>query len=66
MLFYNKDLFDAAGEAYPADDMTWGEYERLAERLTFCETADGLRNTPSYGWLWSPTGRCRMGNYADE
>lgn len=34
VLFYNKDLFDAAGEAYPADDMTWGEYERLAERLT--------------------------------
>ncbi|WP_159442080.1 ABC transporter substrate-binding protein [Clostridium sp. Marseille-P2415] len=34
MLFYNKDLFDRAGAAYPAEQMTWDEYCSLAESLT--------------------------------
>jgi len=32
-LFYNKDIFDAAGESYP-ENLTWAEYEALAARLT--------------------------------
>lgn len=34
VLFFNKDIFDAVGEPYPNNDMTWGEYEELVARLT--------------------------------
>ena len=30
VLFYNKDIFDAAGVPYPDNDMTWTEFEELA------------------------------------
>ena len=30
VLFYNKDLFDAAGIAYPTNDMTWEQYAETA------------------------------------
>lgn len=34
VLFYNKDLFDAANVAYPTNDMTFEEYDALARQLT--------------------------------
>jgi multiple sugar transport system substrate-binding protein len=34
LVFYNKDLFDAAGVPYPANDITLDEYDALARRLT--------------------------------
>ena len=34
ILYYNKDIFDKAGIAYPSNDMTWTEWEQLAGRLT--------------------------------
>jgi len=34
ILYYNKDIFDRAGVPYPSNDMTWGEWEQLAGRLT--------------------------------
>lgn len=34
VLYYNKDLFDAAGVEYPSNDMTWQEYYDLAAKLT--------------------------------
>jgi multiple sugar transport system substrate-binding protein len=34
LVFYNKDLFDAAGVPYPANDMTLDQYDALARRLT--------------------------------
>lgn len=34
VLFYNKTLFDKAGVAYPTNDMTWEEYEALANKMT--------------------------------
>ena len=34
VLFYNKDIFDRAGQPYPPNDMTWAEYEQLALRMT--------------------------------
>ena len=33
-LFYNKDLFDAAGVAYPTSDWTWDDLMAAAEQLT--------------------------------
>lgn len=34
VLFYNKDLFDAAGKEYPTNDMTFEEYDALAREMT--------------------------------
>ena len=34
VLFYNKDVFDAAGVEYPSNDMTWDQYAELAKKLT--------------------------------
>jgi multiple sugar transport system substrate-binding protein len=33
-LFYNKDIFDNAGIAYPDASWTWDDLERVAKRLT--------------------------------
>lgn len=34
VVFYNKDLFDAKGVAYPTNDMTFEEYDALARQMT--------------------------------
>lgn len=34
VVFYNKDLFDAKGVAYPTNDMTFEEYDALAREMT--------------------------------
>jgi len=34
VLFYNKDLFDAAGIAYPTEAWTWAEVIKAAKQLT--------------------------------
>ena len=34
VLFYNRDLFDAAGLEYPTTDWTWAEEQAAAEQLT--------------------------------
>jgi multiple sugar transport system substrate-binding protein len=34
VIFYNKDVFDKAGVAYPDNDMTFAEYDALARRMT--------------------------------
>jgi len=33
-MFYNKDLFDAAGVAYPTNDWTWDDFVSIAQKLT--------------------------------
>ncbi len=47
VLFYNKDLFDAAGVAYPTNDMTWEQYADLAKQMT----SDGVFGTHYHTWL---------------
>jgi multiple sugar transport system substrate-binding protein len=44
ILYYNKDIFDAAKVPYPSNDMTWKEWEQLAEKLT-----SGTGNNKIYG-----------------
>lgn len=34
VIFYNKDIFDAAGVAYPTNDMTFEEYDALARQVS--------------------------------
>ena len=47
VFFYNKDLFDAANEPYPTNDMTWEQYAEVAKRLT----KDGVYGTHYHTWL---------------
>ena len=49
VLFYNKDLFDAAGVAYPTNDMTWDEYADLAIQMTDAEQS--IYGTHYHTWL---------------
>lgn len=46
VMYYNKDIFDAANEPYPSNDMTWTEFEETAKRLT-----SGEGSTKKYGAL---------------
>jgi multiple sugar transport system substrate-binding protein len=34
LLYYNRKIFDAAGEAYPTPEWTWDDYLAAAQRLT--------------------------------
>ena len=48
VLFYNKDLFDKAGVAYPTDDWTWDDFLNAAQSLT---VKQGNR-VSQYGFWW--------------
>ena len=44
VLFYNKDMLDAAGLDYPTAETTWEELSEMAEKLTVRD-ADGVPTT---------------------
>lgn len=45
VLYYNKNLLDAAGVAYPDDSWTWDDLQAAAEKLT---VVDASGNTTQY------------------
>ncbi len=45
VLYYNKDIFDEAGVAYPTDDWSWDDLRAAAEQLT---VKDAGGNTERY------------------
>ena len=49
VLYYNKDLFDAAGVDYPTNDMTWEQYAELAKKMT--DADKGIYGTHYHTWL---------------
>ena len=66
-VFYNKDMFDAVGEAYPPTDWndktwTWDRMMNICSKIAYQDTADptnstwclsrGLYPINSYAWLW--------------
>lgn len=53
VLFYNKDLFDAKGIAYPTNDMTWDEYDALARQMT--DTTFGSQVYGGHYHTWRST-----------
>lgn len=53
VLFYNKDLFDAAGVDYPTNDMTWDEYDALARKMT--DTTFGEQVYGAHYHTWRST-----------
>ena len=50
VLFYNKDIFDEAGVAYPSNDMTWAEFEELAGKVTLGEGATKKHGAYFHSW----------------
>ena len=53
-LFYNKDLFDAAGLEYPQRDWTWSDLEKAAIALTKDTDNDGKIDQWGYTFPWWP------------
>ncbi|MBQ8162697.1 MAG: sugar ABC transporter substrate-binding protein [Clostridia bacterium] len=49
ILFYNKDLFDEAGVAYPTNDMSWEEYKEKA--LAIADPSKDIYGTHYHTWL---------------
>jgi len=66
VLFYNQDLFDEAGVAYPNDSWTWADYLAAAQKLTR-HSADPARQRYGcvidfwgariYPWIWQNGGQ---------
>jgi multiple sugar transport system substrate-binding protein len=50
VLFYNKDIFDKAGIAYPSNDLTWTQFEQLAQRLTSGSGANKIWGAHFHSW----------------
>ncbi len=50
LLFYNKDVFDAAGVAYPNNDMTFDEYDALARSVTNTEFGNQVYGAHYHTW----------------
>ena len=48
-LYYNRDLFDAAGEPYP-ENLTWDQYRDLAARLTRGSGATKVSGSHLHTW----------------
>jgi multiple sugar transport system substrate-binding protein len=50
ILYYNKDIFDAAGVDYPTNDMTWSEFDAVARELTSGSGADKIYGAHFHVW----------------
>ena len=53
VVYYNRDLFDAAGLSYPAGNWTWADFLDAARTLT--QDKDGDGRTDQYGVGISPS-----------
>lgn len=49
VVYYNKDMFDAAGVVYPGNDWTWDEFIASATALTQDTDGDGLMDQYGLG-----------------
>lgn len=50
VLYYNKDIFDAAGVAYPTNDMTWTQWEEMCAQLTSGEGSSKIYGGYLHTW----------------
>jgi multiple sugar transport system substrate-binding protein len=50
LIYYNKDIFDKAGVAYPTNDMTFEEYDALARKLTNTTYGSQVYGTHYHTW----------------
>ena len=70
VVYYNKDLFDQAGVAYPEGDWTWEDYYDVAGQLTSGEGADkiygSLNFQPTSMWWRVPANSKGSTNPLDD
>lgn len=50
LIYYNKDLFDKAGVAYPTNDMTFAQYDALARKMTSGTGANKVYGAHYHTW----------------
>ncbi len=50
IVYYNKDVFDKAGVAYPDNDMTFAEYDALARKMTSGVGANKVYGAHYHTW----------------
>ncbi|MBS1164416.1 MAG: transporter substrate-binding protein [Proteobacteria bacterium] len=50
VVYYNKDLFDKAGVAYPSNDMTVAQYDELARKMTSGSGSDKVYGSIFHIW----------------
>ena len=67
IMYYNKDMFDAAGVGYPTPEWTWDDFLAASQALTIDENGDGLMDQYGYyffgryahieSWVYQNNGR---------
>lgn len=50
VVYYNKDIFDAAGVAYPSNNMTLKEYDAVARKVTSGSGANKIYGAHYHTW----------------
>lgn len=50
ILYYNKDIFDAAGIDYPTNDMTWTEFDETARAIASGSGIDRIYGAHFHTW----------------
>lgn len=50
VVFYNKDIFDAAGVEYPTNDMTFDQYDALARKVTKTDLGSEVYGAHYHTW----------------
>lgn len=55
VVYYNKDLFDAAGVEYPTNDMTIAEYDELARKVTSGTGSEKVYGSHFHTWRSAPS-----------
>jgi len=58
ILYFNKDLFDAAGVPHPTNDMTWADFRELAQQMTSGTGPDRIHGAlfPPFGFSFEGPG----------
>lgn len=66
-IYYNKDMFDQAGVAYPSDDWTWDEYIETAKKMAEWGKSQGIYGTYTHTYAneWA-TIAGQVGNWYTE
>ena len=67
-IWYNKDMFDAAGIPYPDGSWTWDEYKEIARKLTSGEGDSKIYGTytHTFNGQWAPVGNEKSPWYTDD
>lgn len=67
-IWYNKDMFDAAGIAYPDGSWTWDQYKEIAAKLTSGKGESKVYGTytHTFNGQWAPVGNEKSPWYTQD